>query len=71
VKHSEPFQRLINQGMITSFAYQRANKSLVPTDEVTEIEPGKYTANDTGEPVEQVIAKMSKVLRMLLIPMIL
>jgi leucyl-tRNA synthetase len=68
VKHSEPFQRLINQGMITSFAYQRANKSLVPTDEVTEIEPGKYTANDTGEPVEQVIAKMSKSLKNVINP---
>ena len=31
VKTKEPFQRLINQGMITSFAFQRKNKSLVPT----------------------------------------
>ena len=68
VKHAEPFQRLINQGMITSFAYQRVNKSLVPTDEVTEVEPGKYTANDTGEPVEQVIAKMSKSLKNVINP---
>ncbi|MDC7224517.1 MAG: class I tRNA ligase family protein, partial [Spirochaetales bacterium] len=68
VKHKEPFQRLINQGMITSFAYQRANKSLVPTDEVSEIEPGKYVANDTKEPVEQVIAKMSKSLKNVINP---
>jgi leucyl-tRNA synthetase len=38
----EPFQRLVNQGMITSFAYQRADKTLVATDEVEEIAPDTY-----------------------------
>ena len=58
----EPFQRLINQGMITSFAYQKANKSLVPTDMVEERD-GKYFDKETGEELTQVIAKMSKSLK--------
>jgi hypothetical protein len=32
----EPFRKLFHQGLITSFAYQRADKSLVPVDEVEE-----------------------------------
>ena len=35
VSTKEPFHRLVNQGMITSFAYQRKDKTLVPVDEVT------------------------------------
>ncbi len=34
---SEPFRRLFHQGMILSHAYQREDKSLVPTDEVWEL----------------------------------
>ncbi len=63
----EPFQRLINQGMITSFAYQRGNKSLVPADNVEERE-GKYYARDDGEELTQVIAKMSKSLKNVINP---
>ena len=59
VSTKEPFQRLINQGLITSFAFQRKNKTLVPTDEVEE-KDGKYIEKATGEEVEQIIAKMSK-----------
>jgi leucyl-tRNA synthetase len=33
----EPFRRLFHQGMITSHAYQRRDKSLVPVDEVRSI----------------------------------
>ena len=62
VSTKEPFQRLINQGLITSFAFQRKNKSLVPTDEVEE-KDGKYIEKATGEEVEQIIAKMSKSLK--------
>lgn len=62
VSHPEPFQRLVNQGMITAYAYQRSNKSLVPTDEVKE-EEGKFFEISTGEELEQVIAKMSKSLK--------
>ncbi len=62
VSTKEPFQRLINQGLITSFAFQRKNKTLVPTDEVEE-KDGKFFEKATGEEVEQIIAKMSKSLK--------
>jgi len=63
VHTKEPFHRLVNQGMITSFAYQRANKTLVPVDEVEEKSPGVYVEKATGETLEQVVAKMSKSLK--------
>ncbi len=65
VSTKEPFHRLINQGMITSFAYQRANKSLVPIDQVKETAPGsnEYEEIGTGEKLERVVAKMSKSLK--------
>lgn len=66
----EPFQRLINQGMITSFAYQRNNKTLVPMDEVREIpgNTGQFEEIATGKTVERVIAKMSKSLKNVINP---
>ncbi len=67
VTTKEPFQRLINQGLITSFAFQRKNKTLVPTDEVTE-KDGKFVETATGEEVEQIIAKMSKSLKNVINP---
>ncbi|MBN1615667.1 MAG: leucine--tRNA ligase [Spirochaetales bacterium] len=70
VSTAEPFKRLINQGMITSFAYQRKNKTLVPVDEVREI-PGstdEFEEIATGEPLERVIAKMSKSLKNVINP---
>lgn len=63
VSTKEPFQRLINQGMITSFAYQRKNKTLVPVDEVEQKEDGNWYEKATGEKLEQVVAKMSKSLK--------
>ena len=63
VTKKEPFQRLVNQGMITSFAYQRKNKTLVPVDEVEIREDGKAYEKATGEQLEQIIAKMSKSLK--------
>ncbi|MGI5070981.1 leucine--tRNA ligase [Treponema pectinovorum] len=62
VSTKEPFKRLINQGMITSFAFQRKSKSLVAVDAVIE-KDGKYYAKDDGEELERVIAKMSKSLK--------
>jgi len=56
----EPFRRLFHQGLITSFAYQREDTSLVPVDEVDE---DASTELATGEPVNRIIAKMSKSLR--------
>ncbi len=63
VSTKEPFQRLVNQGMITSFAFQRKNKTLVPVDEVESRDDGKYYEKATGEELEQIVAKMSKSLK--------
>lgn len=68
VATKEPFQRLVNQGMITSFAYQRADKSLVPTDMVEESAPDQYVEKATGEKLERVVAKMSKSLKNVINP---
>ncbi len=66
IQSEEPFRKLFHQGMITSMAYQRADKSLVPIDEVenqgTEAEP-TYIETATSAPVERIIAKMSKSLK--------
>ena len=67
VSTAEPFQRLINQGMITSFAYMRPDKVLVPVDEV-DIDGENYTEKATGVRLEQVIAKMSKSLKNVINP---
>ena len=64
----EPFKRLVNQGMITSFAYQRPDKTLVPTDEVEEPETDSFVEKGTGTPLTQVIAKMSKSLKNVINP---
>jgi leucyl-tRNA synthetase len=63
VESPEPFRRLFHQGLITSHAYQRADKSLVPTDLVEEVGPGRFVEKATGTPVSEVIAKMSKSLK--------
>lgn len=67
VSHKEPFERLVNQGMITSFAYRRADKTLVPADEV-EKRNSVYVHKTNGEELEQVIAKMSKSLKNVINP---
>lgn len=68
VKTKEPFTKLFNQGMITSFSYQRENKSLVATDLVEEYKEGKYRDITTKEELTQVIAKMSKSLKNVINP---
>ena len=68
VSTKEPFTRLINQGMITSFAYMRKNKSLVPVDKVKKISETEFEDIETGEKLEQVIAKMSKSLKNVINP---
>jgi leucyl-tRNA synthetase len=67
VNTKEPFQRLVNQGMITSFAYQRGDKTLVPTDQV-EKRGSRFVEKATGEEVTEVIAKMSKSLKNIINP---
>jgi len=63
VKSPEPYRKLFHQGMITSHAYQRADKTLVPIDEVVEGDDGVCTETATGEPVTRIVAKMSKSLK--------
>ncbi len=63
VSTKEPFHRLVNQGMITSFAYQRKDKTLVPVDEVEDKGNNVYVEKATGEELTQVVAKMSKSLK--------
>jgi leucyl-tRNA synthetase len=57
---------LFHQGLITSLAYQRGAKTLVPIDEVenrgTDEQP-KFVETATGAPVDKIIAKMSKSLK--------
>jgi leucyl-tRNA synthetase len=62
VSTPEPFAKLFHQGLITSYAYQRADKTLVPTDEVEEID-GAFIEKATRERLAQVTAKMSKSLK--------
>ena len=68
VSTNEPFKRLVNQGMITSYAYQRKDKSLVATDMVQETETDVFIEKETGEQLERVIAKMSKSLKNVINP---
>ena len=62
VSSNEPFKTLFHQGLLTSFAFQRSDKTLVPTTEVEE-KDSKYIEINTGEEVKQIIAKMSKSLK--------
>jgi leucyl-tRNA synthetase len=59
----EPFRKLFHQGLITSHAYQRADKTLVPIDEVETDEDGRTVERATGQHVTQIVAKMSKSLK--------
>jgi leucyl-tRNA synthetase len=68
VSTREPFQKLVNQGMITSFAFQRKDKSLVPSDMVEEKSPNLFVEKATGEQLERVVAKMSKSLKNVINP---
>ena len=62
----EPFGKLFHQGMLTAYAYQREDGSLVAVDQVEERDDGHHECG--GGPVTQVIAKMSKSLRNVINP---
>lgn len=62
VPTKEPFQKLVNQGMILAYAYERQDGGLVAVDLVQERE-GKFIEIETGLEVKQVVAKMSKSLK--------
>jgi leucyl-tRNA synthetase len=63
VSTPEPMGKLFHQGLITSYAYQRTDKTLVPVDEVEERGEGQFFEKATGAKVSQIVAKMSKSLR--------
>jgi leucyl-tRNA synthetase len=68
VNSKEPFIRLVNQGMIVSFAYHRKDKTLVPTDLIEKKPDGGFIEKATGEEVSEIIAKMSKSLKNVINP---
>ncbi len=63
VSTPEPMGKLFHQGLITSYAYQRADKTLVPNDQVEERGEGNFVEIATGAKVAQIVAKMSKSLK--------
>lgn len=68
ISTAEPFAKLVNQGMLTSFAYQNARGVILPVDEVEERGEGEFVHVPTGERVERIGAKMSKSLRNVVTP---
>ncbi len=68
VSSEEPFRRLFHQGLLTSWAFQRSDGSLVPVDEVEEKDGDQYVETATGASVKRTIAKMSKSLRNVINP---
>lgn len=68
VSTSEPFQSLVNQGMVQSYAFKDARGALVPIDEVEETQEGEYQRQATGDKVERLVAKMSKSLKNVINP---
>ncbi len=62
VSTDEPFKKLFNQGMILAFAYETSTGGKVSSDLVEERD-GKFFHSQTGEEVQQIVAKMSKSLK--------
>src|SRR4029079_2320950 len=62
VHTKEPFQRLLNQCMVTAFAYEDASGRLVSSDEV-EMRGNAFARAGTGEPLTQIVTKMAKSLK--------
>ena len=62
VSTNEPFQKLVNQGMILGTSYKDSRGALIRTDLVKE-EDKKFYHNETGEELVEFPAKMSKTLR--------
>ncbi|MFA6044368.1 MAG: class I tRNA ligase family protein [Phycisphaerales bacterium] len=59
----EPFRKLFHQGLITSFSFQRPDKTLVAADQVEEPSEGVFVERGTGTALKQIVAKMSKSLK--------
>ncbi|MCC5832263.1 MAG: leucine--tRNA ligase [Chlamydiales bacterium] len=59
VSTNEPFQRLVNQGLVVSRAYQREGGHYIEASEAVERD-GEYFHWETGEKLRSQIEKMSK-----------
>lgn len=59
VARREPFHKLFNQGMILAYAYEDARKATVQSSLVEERDGG-FFHKETGEKLNQIVAKMSK-----------
>ncbi|MCH7526014.1 MAG: leucine--tRNA ligase [Planctomycetes bacterium] len=68
VSTTEPFLKLVNQGMVQAFAYRDDTGRLITADLVEEVAAGRFVAKETQRPVNQVIAKMSKSLKNVVSP---
>jgi len=55
----EPFQRLLNQGLVVAPSYQRMSGAYVPSNEIVERD-GNFLHWETGEELRSQIEKMSK-----------
>ncbi len=62
VSTPEPFQKLVNQGMILGLSYKDARGALVPMEQVKHRTDGAFHA-ETGEKLVEFPAKMSKSLK--------
>jgi leucyl-tRNA synthetase len=62
VSTNEPFKKLYNQGMILAFAYETKSGAKVTSDLVEERD-GKFYHTETGDELNQIVAKMSKSLK--------
>ena len=62
VSTKEPFQKLVNQGMILGLSYKDGRGALVPTDLVEHRTEGPHH-KETGEKLTEFAAKMSKSLK--------
>ena len=63
VSTNEPFHKLVNQGMVQAFAYRDASGRTLGDDLVEPGDAGVFVSKETGQPVRQVVAKMSKSLK--------
>jgi leucyl-tRNA synthetase len=68
VSTREPFKKLYNQGMIQSHAFKDKRGAIIAVDLVEEDETGAAKRKDTGEPLERIVAKMSKSLKNVINP---
>ena len=62
VSTKEPFQKLVNQGMILGLSYKNLRGAIIPTDKV-ESKAGKFFNKDNEEELFEFPAKMSKSLK--------